>query len=186
MGRHKTVEGDTSNAPLMSIYCPSSLKSDEQKVCKLLGVSLSERTRELFKRDIAEHLGKESSSDFPYEDKKNELLQLMHIEDKLVKDLQKEELTNRRSAYEELCAFAVALSGDKTLTKDPEKVLYKLHHYDHKGTEPFSKRHLEMFIQRYEILIKVQALQAKIDAHRKNGFHKEDAVARLSVLNRGN
>jgi hypothetical protein len=177
MGRPKTVEGADGTVSTMMCYVPSVLRIAFDKMCVERGFgSRSERIRDLMTRDLSEYKGEASHFDFPYEDKKRELLKLMQDEDKLVKDLQKEELERKRSAYDELCAFAVTLSGVKTLTKDTAKVLYKLHHYNFSGKEPFTKRHLEMFIQRYEIMIKRQVLQAEIDAHRKNGLHREDAA----------
>lgn len=171
MGRKRRVEGTQGAKNSMIAYVPPVLMSAFDSMCKKRGFSSrSERIRFLMQRDLEEYTGQATPLDFDYEGKETELLKLWKDEDSLAKDLQKDILANRRSAYEELCAFAESFGSDKTLTKNHDQVLRQLHLYLYTGKEAFSERQLELFIQMFEIAIKRRALKVELDQHRKNGL----------------
>lgn len=176
MGRKRQIKDSNGATSTMMVYAPDSLKSAFDDMCKIRGFSRSERIRDLMTKDMADWKGEAYSTDFDYEGKKRELRKLLKDEDGLTKDLQKEQLDTKRSAYEELCIFAASFGSDETLTENSDQVLSELYNYNYTGREVFSKNSLEMFIQMYEIVLRRRELQIELDAHRKNGLHSEDGV----------
>jgi hypothetical protein len=173
MGRRKIVDNDES-VPAMTTYVPRKLKVAEQGICKMYGVSLSNRVRFLLERDVAEHSGVNVKPDFDFEDKKSERIKLKKTEDVLCKMLECENLANRKNAYDTMVALAVSLGTDGTLTKNIDDVLVQLNQYEVGDRDPFNDSTRETFVEYLETVLKRRAIEAELKAHRRQGHEPLD------------
>jgi hypothetical protein len=166
MGHRKIIASD-EKIPAMTTYIPQKLKVAEQAVAKKFGVSLSARIRKIMEDDVKVNLGGEVKPDFDYEDKKKVRIALKKREKELEKMLQSEYLERaKRNAYEVLAGFAVSLGTDGTLTKNIDKVLVQLHHYEVQDGDPFNGSTLETFIDYIEVVLERRAIEAELKEHR--------------------
>lgn len=176
MGRLKTVEGIEKN-PLMSIYCPTTMKAQEQQVAEKKGMNLSERIRWLMKRDIQENLGSDMPISFDYEEKVKEKTKALLNEKKQQSLLEGVPLENSQgNVFDAIWdfitnAFDFKLENGATNLKTIQSIRQKLALYDCDGTEQFNNSHKLMFIHYLDFMILRKSLESELDT-----FLKENAA----------
>lgn len=154
----------------MTFYCPPSLKKAFDEFCRVMGVKKSERLRKHMEDDVASVKGS-FQREFDLEAKKAERVKWKKIEFTLAKLLQDEVCDkSRKTAYETMIYFAVALGTDAALEKNIEDVLKQLHLYEcHNGPngDAFTSSTLETFIEYVEAVLKRRAIENEIKLHRR-------------------
>jgi hypothetical protein len=152
--------------PAMTVYVPTQLKIAHQQLCNQLGIrSQSERIRILMESDLAQASCNILEIKFDMESAQNLRNKYKSAEERQIKILQTEILSNRRSAYDEMVGFAMSFGTDAQLVKNIEEVTEKLKHYDCTGAEPFTDSCLMTFILYVEAVVARRKVDAEIKSH---------------------
>jgi hypothetical protein len=169
MARPRTVSSKEDGNSAMTFYCPPSIKKPFKDFCKSIGTTISERLRLHMNNDLAASKDGTIKPEFDFEGKKSERRRLKKTEAELEKMLRNEMLLNHKDAYDTMVALAVFFGTDVTLTRNIEKVLVQLHHYEVGDKDPFGDSTLETFVDFLETVLKRRAIEAELKVHRRQG-----------------